>query len=237
VEAEAFGLVLRSLHDYLATHGPELVVELAGISISTLVGAAAAFWWERRHRRDEQTEQNRLEGRKAQVALRLQFNFFKQLIVENLRAHRQEEHRWRTLPRTFLAGPPERVNLAAIGYLVDTSPRILFELGVHDHRVLTAVAVLKERTNRYREFVRLLIESHTAPEVSETNNPDLAEELRGLTDSLYATIDLALSSSGDNYQSLTKVLASRFGQNNVLGLAAINEIDVWWEAQAKATHQ
>jgi hypothetical protein len=106
---------------------------------------------------------------------------------------------------------------------------------MHDHRVLTAVAVLKERTDRYREFVRLWIESHTASEVFEANNPDLAGELNGLTDALYATIDLALSSSGDNYRSLTRTLAERFGEGNVLALAAIDEIDAWWEAKA-ASH-
>jgi hypothetical protein len=226
--------VSTAVNEYLVAHGPVLFVELFGIFISTWVGASVAFRRERRARKEDERTKQIAAGKGAQLALRLQYNFFKQLSVENLRRWENNEDRWRRLSASFFTGPPERVNAGELGFFVVSRPQVLFELSMHDYRVATAAGVLKERSELYVQFVRLGVSSGEEPHQFEANNPDLVGRLMGLTDSLYEVFDFALESTRECYRIVTDSLVALFGAANVLDPAAIGAIDSWWENRSLA---
>jgi hypothetical protein len=233
--------MVKSFTDYLAERGPELL----GILASTWLGAAAAFRFERWMRRREKTADDRRDGERAQLVLIDQYEFIKQLECLHLRPLREDPLRWLNLNATVSLATPQRLDRSTLDYLLDTHPGLLNQLNTHDRIIVQAVGLFKERGEAHERLGARLVElDHTetsAPNLDTPAGRDLFEQklgvqivepLKGLTDSLYASVDHALKTTHVNYTQLTEALAGHFPGARLLPMNALQQIDEGWGDRA-----
>jgi hypothetical protein len=217
---------------WLKAHAAELFLT----AVSTYVGAAAAFLFERRSRRSERWSNHLIKGKRAQVVMIGQYEFLLKIKFESLAGYEGLSDRWRQLPAALVFGPPDHVDLQSLSFLLENSPGLIHQLTTHDYNIATAAGVLKARSEHYVSMLSKVAAARAAgvtPEYFEDVNIDVVERLKGLTDSLYDAFDVAIDSTCRNYESLAAAMVKRFGPTAPIPRNALEEVDRAWEKNLK----
>ena len=205
--------------------GPHLLVEFAGISLSTFVGAYGAFQLQIR-REDAKTLAERAAAlRRAQFALVAQSNVLETLRQELAPLRENESRDLRLKALVFFQAIPA-IDLTSIEFLLETAdpdlPNVLLDC---QNKWNSVIGILEQRTRDYRRYLERLAavrgnelvgKEVTGDELRKDVGPEISGALKTLTDALYEAVDAAREANDASWARLAIQFANQFPGQRVL---------------------
>jgi len=221
----AGGLVALVLLDRLLRLEPDnaqhILLEFAGIGLSTFVGAWAAFLLQS-HRDDVKDRAERAAAlRKAQFALNAQFTALKEISRQHLDPVRNDPDRDIRLRAFLYYREVPSIDLSSVSFLLESTddPDLLSTLHTCQNMWNNAVGILQHRSHDHRRFlerVAAAVQAHVIPEdatpeqMRTVAGPEMQASLRSLTRGLYEAVDEAVTANPPAFQRLSAEFQKQF---------------------------
>jgi hypothetical protein len=186
-----------------------LVADILKIFLGAFFGAACAFAYERRLRRDEDRNKRTVALRDAQFALAARINSLLVIQEQCLAPQTINSNRWiEMLPVLNVMNPP-MIPMAELSFLLDdVDPNLLGELVVARDKFDTVCEIISYRNVKHDEFQRLFEDG----KVSERLQVQLTQFTDALYDQLPSTVLFLHSVLG----KLDQLMQKHFKGVNVL---------------------
>ena len=195
--------------DPIWMHVFALIFDVLKIFLGAFFGAACAFEYERRRRRDDERQKRTIALRDAQFALTARVNSLLNVHKQHLEPQAQNSNRWIELAPILNVTSPPSIQVAELSFLLDdVDPNLLGELVVARSKFDTVFEIIAHRNQKHDEFQRLLEKE----EVSER----LHVQLTQLTDALYDQVPDAVTFLHSAHGKLYQVMQEHFKGVNVL---------------------
>jgi len=192
------------------------IFDVIKIFLGAFFGAACAFAYERRRKKDEERSKRTIALRDAQFAILTRINSLLVIHTQHLASQAKNLHRWVELPPVLYATTPTELPLAELSFLLDdVDPNLLGEIVVARNKYDTALKIIAYRNEKHDEFQKLFEQG----KVSER----LQVQLTNFTDALYDQVSDTLVYLHSIHSKLESVMRKHFKGINILRLG--KEVD------------
>ena len=206
---------------------PRLLVEFAGIMLSTFVGAYAAFQLQTQREEAKARAERAAALRRAQFALNAQSSVLLDIRRQHLDPVRTDPDRDINLKAFLYYREAPSIDLSSLGFLLESSddPDLLSALHACQNGWNNAVGILQQRSLDHRRFlerVAAAIQAHAIPEGATPEQmrtavgPELRASLRSLTRGLYEAVDEAVTVNTQAFERLSAQFEKQLPGERVL---------------------
>jgi hypothetical protein len=186
-----------------------LVADVLKIFLGAFFGAACAFAYERRRKRDDERHERTVALRDAQFALIARINSLLVIHKQHLAPQARNPNRWVELPPVLNVTTPPLIPMGELSFLLDDiDPNLLGELVVARNKFDTVCEIIVRRNEKHDEFQRL----YEKGEISER----LQVQLTHFTDALYEQLSDAVVFLHSVHGKLDQLMQKHFKGVNVL---------------------
>lgn len=199
--------------DPIWMHILALVADVLKIFLGAFFGAACAFTYERRRKRDDARYNRTVAMRDAQFALNARINSLLVIHKQYLATQARNPNRWVELSPVLYVTASPVIPMGELSFLLDDiDPNLLGELVVARNKFDTVCEIIIQRNRKHDEFQRLFEEG----KVSER----LQVQLSHFTDALYDQLPDAVVFLYSVHDKLDRLMQKHFKGVNRLQLGS-----------------
>ncbi len=179
------------------------ISDILKIFLGAFLGAACAFIYERRRKKDEDYFKRQTALRDAQFGLYSRIGSLLTIYTQYLAEQKSNPNRWVELHPVLSVTTPPPIPLAELSFLLDDiDPPLLEKLYVACDKFDSVLAIIAHRNEMHDEFQRM----YEKKEISER----LHVQLTSFTDYLYAQLPEALAYMDTEFDNLEQVMKKHF---------------------------
>jgi len=189
--------------DPILMHILWLIVDILKVFLGAFFGAAFAFAYECRRKKNEELSQRIISLRDSQFALVARVNSLLIINKQYLKMQAQNPNRWIELSPVLNVLTPPPIPLAEISFLLDDiDPNLLGEILVARNKYDTVCQIIAIRNRKHNEFQELYERGVTSKR--------LQTQLTDFTDALYYHLPSAVTFIHSVHSMLEEVMKKHF---------------------------